>query len=213
MALKCLVFDCDGVLLDSVPVKTRAFIRLALPYGQEAADRFEMFHSMHGGVSRYLKFEWFFKECLGREITPEEKADWSRRFGEYALDEVRKCPMIPGALETLQAWHGRLPLYVCTGAPQAEVMAILSERGLGHYFKAIYGSPPAKARLLETIVKEDAKVEPDEAVMIGDASTDLHAAEENETLFYGVGPDLKGGNYPWSENLIPLNSWIEAHVR
>ena len=28
MALKCLVFDCDGVILDSVPVKTRAF---ALP--------------------------------------------------------------------------------------------------------------------------------------------------------------------------------------
>ena len=25
MALKCLVFDCDGVILDSVPVKTRAF--------------------------------------------------------------------------------------------------------------------------------------------------------------------------------------------
>lgn len=37
MALKCLVFDCDGVILDSVPVKTRAFARLAEPYGEEAA--------------------------------------------------------------------------------------------------------------------------------------------------------------------------------
>ena len=36
MALKCLVFDCDGVILDSVPVKTRAFARLAEPYGEEA---------------------------------------------------------------------------------------------------------------------------------------------------------------------------------
>ena len=53
MALKCLVFDCDGVILDSVPVKTRAFARLAEPYGEEARDRFVMYHTVHGGVSRY----------------------------------------------------------------------------------------------------------------------------------------------------------------
>ena len=33
MALQCLVFDCDGVLLDSVPIKTRAYARIAEPLG------------------------------------------------------------------------------------------------------------------------------------------------------------------------------------
>ena len=28
MPLQCLVFDCDGVILDSVPVKTRAFAQI-----------------------------------------------------------------------------------------------------------------------------------------------------------------------------------------
>ena len=37
MKLECLVFDCDGVILDSVPVKTRAFGRLAEPFGPELA--------------------------------------------------------------------------------------------------------------------------------------------------------------------------------
>ena len=88
MALKCLVFDCDGVILDSVPVKTRAFARLAEPYGEEARDRFVMYHTVHGGVSRYKKFEWFFREILDREITPAESEEWGRRFAEYALHGV-----------------------------------------------------------------------------------------------------------------------------
>ena len=65
MGLRCLVFDCDGVLLDSVPAKTQAFARLARPYGQEAEKRFVQFHQSHGGVSRYEKFAWFFREILG----------------------------------------------------------------------------------------------------------------------------------------------------
>lgn len=59
MSLACIVFDCDGVILDSVPTKTRAFARLAEPYGAEARDRFVMYHMTHGGVSRYRKFAWF----------------------------------------------------------------------------------------------------------------------------------------------------------
>ena len=106
--LHCLAFDCDGVLLDSVPVKTRAFARIAEPYGAEARDRFVMYHTVHGGVSRYKKFEWFYREVLGREITPEESAELGRKFAEYALDEVRRCPMIAGAEDGLRGWKGVL---------------------------------------------------------------------------------------------------------
>ena len=152
MALKCLVFDCDGVILDSVPVKTRAFARLAEPYGEEARDRFVMYHTVHGGVSRYKKFEWFFREILDREITPVESEEWGRRFAEYALDEVRRCELIPGIARVLEHWQGKLPLYVCSGAPHEELNFILKERGLDSCFTGIYGSPPSKAKLLAMIV-------------------------------------------------------------
>lgn len=213
MSIKCLVFDCDGVILDSVPLKTRAFGRLAEPYGQEAVDRFVMYHTLHGGVSRYKKFEWFFREILEREITPEESAAWAKKFAEYSLDEVRKCPLIPGALQTLEKWNGILPMYICSGAPAAEQSAILTERGLIGFFKAVYGSPPAKTKLLRTIINEDAKTLPQETVMIGDAITDCDAAEDNDCLFYAVGAQLKGGSFPWSENLLPFNYWVEENFK
>jgi phosphoglycolate phosphatase-like HAD superfamily hydrolase len=154
MPLQCLVFDCDGVILDSVPVKTRAFARLAEPFGPEARDRFVMYHTVHGGVSRYKKFEWFFREVLGREISQEESTQWGRRFAEYALD---------------------------------------------------------KAQLLAEIVRS-AGVEAENALMVGDAVTDRDAAEQVGTLFYGVGQELKGGPFPWGEDLTGLNDWIRARV-
>ena len=209
--LQCLAFDCDGVLLDSVPVKTRAFARIAEPYGAEARDRFVMYHTVHGGVSRYRKFAWFYREVLGREITPEESDELGRRFAAYALDEVRRCPMIAGAEDVLRRWHGVLPLYVCSGAPQEELDLVLRERGLTGYFNGVFGSPPAKAELLARAVAL-AGVMPEDCLMVGDAPTDRHAAETVGTLFYGVGPEMQGGDIPWGRDLLALNDWIEPRV-
>lgn len=211
MPISCLVFDCDGVLLDSVPVKSRAFARLAEPFGAKARDRLLLFHALHGGVSRYEKFAWFFRNVLGREITPDESAQWGQKFAEYALDEVRSCPLVPGALDVLRAWQGRLPLYVCSGAPQDELRMVLSERGIAPMFNRVFGSPPGKARLLAGIITT-AAVAPDETLMVGDAVTDRDAAEYAGAQFYGVGDDLKGGSYPWGQDLTGLNGWLEDHV-
>ena len=212
MPLKCLVFDCDGVILDSVPTKTKAFARLAEPYGEEARDRFVMFHKTHGGVSRYRKFAWFFQEVLGREITEEESQEWGHRFSEYSLDEIKKCPLIEGVEDVLTSWKGKLPMCVCSGTPTEELVQVLSLRRLDGFFDIILGSPPAKAEVLANIVR-DLKQDPADVLMVGDASTDRDAAEKNGTLFYGCGPELKNdGLFPWGETLTGLNAWIAAHV-
>lgn len=210
--IKCLVFDCDGVLLDSVPVKTRAFARLAAPYGKEAEDRFVMYHMRHGGVSRYKKFAWFFEEILDKKITPEESEAWGRKFVEYALEEVRTCPIIPGALEVLKEWYGKLPMYVCSGAPVQELEFVLDERGLRNYFAGVFGSPPAKSELLKNIVQLQKDLIPQEFVMTGDATTDVDAAEIAGTRFYGIGAGLKGGNFPWSPDLTAFNDWLRKYA-
>lgn len=212
MPLECLVFDCDGVILDSVPVKTNAFARVAEPFGPEARDRFLMYHKVHGGVSRYKKFEWLYAEVLGRPITPEESRRLGGQFAAYVRDELRTCRLIPGVKDVLDAWRGRLPLFVCSGAPQAELEDVLRLRGLDGYFDGIHGSPPAKADLLGGIVRAR-KLDPADVLMVGDAPTDRDAAESVGTQFYGVGDILKGGDFPWGEDLTGLDAWIRDRVR
>ena len=41
---------------------------------------------------------------------------------------------------------------------------------------------------------------------------DRNAAEEVGTLFYGTGPDLRGGDFPWGPDLTGLDAWIAEHV-
>ncbi len=208
MALSCIVFDCDGVILESMAIKTRAFARIGEMYGPEARDRLLMFHKVNGGVSRLKKFAWLYREVLGREITPEESDELSRRFERIALEEIRRCELVPGVQETLDCRLGRTPMYVCSGAPHEELNTILRDRGLDRYFVEICGSPPAKTELLRSIVRR-AKVDPAETVMVGDSVTDLRAAEAVGTLFYGRGEELKGGDFPWGEDLTGLNAWLE----
>lgn len=212
MPLTCLVFDCDGIILESVPVKTRAFGRITEPYGEEARDRMLMYHKVHGGVSRYKKFEWFFRDVLGREITPEERKDWGQRYAEMAFEEVCRCNLVPGIQDVLDTWKGRLPMYVCSGAPHEELNVILKGRGLDSYFVGIYGSPPAKAEALRRIVLM-AGVDPADTLMVGDSPTDRQAADAVGTRFYGRGEAVKGGNGPWEEDLLGLNAWIAEQVK
>ncbi|WCB47017.1 HAD family hydrolase [Nitratidesulfovibrio vulgaris] len=209
MPLSCIVFDCDGVILESVNVKTEAFARVAEPFGCDVRDRLVAYHIENGGVSRYKKFEWMFREVLGREISSDELNELGRRYAEYAFEGVLNAQLVPGAYDAITAWHGRVPMYVCSGAPHEELTHILHERGLSRFFAGIYGSPPGKSELLAKVVKL-ADVAPATTVMIGDSKTDLRAAEDVGTLFYGRGEAFAGGTHPWGDDLTGLSAWLET---
>ncbi len=211
MPITCLVLDCDGVILESMNIKTQAMAMLAAPYGHEAVDRLVLYHTLHGGVNRRQKFIWFFEEVLEEEYTEEILQQWNARFEDMTVEAVKTCALVPGIEEVLQKWHGKLPIYVCSGASHDELNMILQYRGLGPYFTGIYGAPPAKAKLLQDIVNK-AKVLPEEVLMVGDAFTDLHAAEEVGTLFYGRGKTFEGGKWPYAEDMTLLHEYLVQHA-
>ena len=60
-----LIFDFDGVILDSVSIKTEAFAELYLQYGKIIQNKVVQYHLKHGGISRYNKIKYFHSEFLG----------------------------------------------------------------------------------------------------------------------------------------------------
>ncbi|GFM38127.1 HAD family hydrolase [Desulfovibrio psychrotolerans] len=203
MPVSLIVFDCDGVILESVEAKTHAFGQVVAEFGPEAVARLITYHNANGGVSRYKKFEWFYAEVLDKSITEEQSQAMGRKFEELSFANVMSAPMVPGALEAIRSFHGRIPMYVASGAPHEELNVILKERGLSGYFEGIYGSPPGKTELLRLCI-ERAGVQAAETLMVGDSSTDLKAAEANGTLFYGRGKGFADSAWPWGEDLRPL---------
>ncbi|MCL1939653.1 MAG: HAD hydrolase-like protein [Desulfovibrionaceae bacterium] len=208
MALDLIVFDCDGVILESMDIKTKAFYRIGKEISEEAAEGLLAYHNLNGGVSRFKKFEWLYATYKSRAITDEEKEVLNEQFKKIALEEIARCPLVPGVQGVLERWLGRVPMYVASGAPEEELRMIIQNRGLSKYFVGVYGSPTVKTQLLRIIVQH-AGVKPCNAIMIGDARTDQYAAEAVGTRFYGRGEYFKPSGHPWHEDLTQLNEYLE----
>ena len=207
--LEAVIFDCDGVILESADIKSEAFRRIGGLFGLEIQDRFYEHHLRNTGVSRFDKFAWLYRTELGQEINAEESRRLGELFAGYCLEAVRTAPLVPGFEEAL-AWfqNQKISLFVASGTPQMELEAILTARKLADCFQRILGTPPDKSRLLDRIIKEGG-FDPAKVLMVGDGETDLHAARDNGALFFGRGTIFKDWGLPWADDLNGLVAWAK----
>jgi phosphoglycolate phosphatase-like HAD superfamily hydrolase len=183
---RVVILDCDGVILESVDAKTRAFGELFAPYGPEAARAAVAHHLAHGGVSRFEKFRHIFRQHLGRELPQDEERALGERFSELCYREVLAAPFVPGAREFIEQAGACAALYVASGTPEPELLEIFRQRGLAGLFRGVFGSPANKAAIIADILAREG-VGPREAIMVGDSTTDLEAALATDVRFFGRG--------------------------
>lgn len=182
--IEAAVFDFDGVIIESVDCKTRAFARLFEHEGSDVVRRVIEYHHLHSGISRFEKFRYYYRELLGRPLSANKERELGEQFSKMVMAEVLNVPFVPGALETLRTLQGRLPLFVASGTPEGELGDIVMRRGLDGYFKGVFGSPAIKGDILKNILESVGCAQrPDAVVMVGDAISDLEAAARNRTRF------------------------------
>jgi phosphoglycolate phosphatase-like HAD superfamily hydrolase len=171
------VFDCDGVILDSNPVKSRAFHEAALPFGEDHAQRLVDYHQQHGGISRQAKFAYFVAEILQAE--PGERAALERdlvdAYARICEVELNRCSTIPGVIAFLTGLPAEVRNFVVSGGAQIEVRAALAERKLDGFFKEILGNPRSKSDNMQDLF--DAGQLAGRGAYFGDARLDMELAE------------------------------------
>lgn len=170
-----LVFwDFDGVIKESLEVKSAAFERLFLPWGAEVAARVRTHHERHGGMSRFLKVPLYL-QWAGLRPTPELVVEYSTRFGDAVRQAVIEAPWVPGVEAYLRhARNGRLFVLV-TATPQEEIEAIVEALDLGGCFDQIWGAPTPKADAVAHVLRTEV-LPPESCVMVGDSGADYDAA-------------------------------------
>jgi len=183
---QAVFFDFDGVILDSVEVKTRAFAEIFRAYGPEAERVGVEYHLANGGLSRYRKFDYVFKTVLNRSPSGAELQKLGEKFSELSLQGVLEAPFMPGALETLRELKThRIPAFVVTGTPDQEIKTIIRHRGLADYFREVRGSPQSKEDIVtDILIRYD--LEAGQCLFIGDSKTDYEAAKKTGLVFLGV---------------------------
>lgn len=179
--VRAVVFDLDGVILESAELKTAAFLELFGEYPQ-FRERILAYHLGHLGVSRYDKFEWIYGELLKEPLSGERKAELGREFSGLVLDKVLACPFVPGARELLERWKGSKLLFVASGTPQGELDVILEGRGIAGYFEGAWGSPTKKNEVVRRVLCEYGLAR-GEVLFVGDGSSDWEAAQATGVRF------------------------------
>ncbi|UWQ35150.1 HAD family hydrolase (plasmid) [Leisingera sp. M527] len=170
---RTLVFDCDGVILDSNRVKTEAFRQAALPYGAEAAEALVAHHVANGGISRYLKFQHFLDGIVPGRDGPGLEALLASYAGAVRAG-LMTCAAAPGLQELRAAFPDQRWLIV-SGGDQAELREIFAARGLDRLFDGgIFGSPDTKDAILAREL-DSGNIRP-QALFLGDSTYDHRAA-------------------------------------
>ena len=182
-SIAAVVFDFDGVILESADVKTDAFVELYADHGAEVVARVRAHHLANLGISRFKKFAWIAEHVLGRPLTEDDSAALGRRFSDLALARVLAAPFVPGADASLGVLGRRgVPLFVASGTPHDELQLIVERRGLAPAFRECHGAPREKPDVLRGIAAQ-LGVTPGELLFIGDGMTDYKAARAAGTAF------------------------------
>jgi HAD superfamily hydrolase (TIGR01549 family) len=179
-----IILDFDGVILESVSAKTKAFGEIFSGEKPEDLKKIIDYHLENGGMPRFDKFRHIYSEILNKELTDEKMKELSENFEKIVKNEVINSPFVSGAEEFLSGTLGRIPLYVVSATPQDEIREIVKEKGINRYFNGVFGSPETKASHIRKIL-EDTGVKPENVVFIGDAKNDWKAAVENKVRFIG----------------------------
>ncbi|PZV15953.1 MAG: HAD family hydrolase [Pseudanabaena sp.] len=179
-----IVFDFDGVLVESVDVKTQAFGALYAEYGDRIVEQVKAYHLLHGGVSRFDKFRYYHEVLLGKDLTKEEEIRLGDRFSQYVEDAVVDAVYVSGAYEFLESNYQSIPLFVASGTPDQELKRIVSRRNMAHYFVSLHGSPAKKGDIIQCILSKH-DFDPDLVLMVGDAIADYEGAIAAGVKFIG----------------------------
>ncbi len=188
--IKAIIFDFDGVILNSVNLKTYAFETIYSNSDDYILEKIKRYHLKNGGLSRTKKFRYFEKVLLKKKIvTSQDLNDLCDKFERLISIKILKVPFIKGAYQFLKKNHLNYDFYISTGTPQKEINQIVKKRKLDKYFVNIYGSPMNKKNHIMNIL-EKGKLKKKDVIFVGDAKNDYEAAKKANIRFIGVGDNI-----------------------
>jgi len=187
-ALKVLILDFDGVVIDSNAAKKQAFEEVFDRFPEHSTAMME-YHDANVSVSRFEKFDHLLT-LLGRSGDDRLKAEVADDFSRRVASRLSEVPLVRGAESFLVQMTKRLPVYLASVTPAEELARTLDRRGLAKWFRGVYGCPPwTKPRAILDILARE-QITAADALLIGDSAGDQRAAEATGVEFLAVDSGL-----------------------
>ena len=183
--IKNILWDFDGVILDSMKIKGDGFVELFKSYDKESVEKLERYHYTNGGISRFDKILYFYENILNEKISKSKIEALANEFGQIIEKKLfSKKALINETVNFIKSNHKKYNFHIVSGAEHNELKKLCIYFELTNYFISINGSPIKKEILINDILIKY-KYKKDETVLIGDALSDYNASVKNSIPFYG----------------------------
>ncbi len=140
-----ILFDFDGVLVDSEPVHYQCWNEILATFGLSLG--WDAWSANCIGVSDRLMLE-----CMSRQLTPPIDVDtlyetYPRKKARFRALMEERMPFFDGVQLLFESLHREYSLAVVTSSGRAEVEPILEKAGLAGFLKAsVYGGDVANLK-------------------------------------------------------------------
>jgi phosphoglycolate phosphatase-like HAD superfamily hydrolase len=182
---KTFLWDFDGVIMDSMPIRDKGFEIVLQDYPKEQVSQLMEYHRNNGGLSRYNKFRYFFEEIRKESITDAEIKVLAEEFSVVMLQNLLDSNLlIEDSLKFIKDNYSKYKMHIVSGSDGNELRYICEALGLSKYFISIHGSPTPKKELVKQVMISN-NYDNTEICLIGDSYNDLEAAEVNNISFCG----------------------------
>lgn len=179
---KHIFWDFDGVIKESVEIKSAAYEELFLRWGKRVSFKVRDHHKLNGGMSRFDKIPLYLSWATedANKISIDKLCD---DFSKLVKSKVIGSSWVPGVIDLIDSLYlNNCFSYLVTATPQDEIEDILCQLQISHYFKEITGSPKNKSIAIGEMIDMH-KIVKHDAVMIGDSETDFIASQDNDIDF------------------------------
>ncbi len=181
--IKNIIFDFDGVIIDSNEIKEMAFIKSLNTFEKKYIDEFIQYHKNNLGIDRYTKLKYFSKNIL----KSNEKFNLnliSNKFSKLVKENISKKIIIKEVYNFIYEYNIKYNFFIISSADENEIKWISKKLNINSYFDEILGSPEIKKNQIQNLILNNRLVKKS-TIYIGDTYSDYIAAKSNKIKFYG----------------------------
>lgn len=189
---RTILWDFDGVVIDSTEIREYGFRKVLASFPETQVEELLSFHRENGGLSRYVKFEYFLKQIIGGEKNEEKIQQWALEFSDIMKKSLTsKSHLIEDVISFIKRNNQLYQMHIVSGSDGDELRFLCDQLEITEYFRSIHGSPTSKIDLVK-ILMEEKGYKPEETCLIGDSINDFDASQFNNIQFFGYNnPALK----------------------
>lgn len=204
MEIKAVLFDMDGVIVDTEPLHHKAYFKMFEDVGVKVEE--ELYQSFTGQATKYVCQQ--LKDIFNLSESVEELIQKKRTYFKGYFDNDPDFDMLPGVFELIQYYHANgVKLVLASSASMNTITWVFDKFGLHSYFvDKISGADLKASKPHPEIFERAAQLaneERENCIVIEDSTNGIQAAKSAGIYCIAYkSPHSKNQDYSKADSVI-----------